>query len=514
MSIASFSKPKRLLLLPRVLASCALMSARRLAFAFLMLSLAGVCSAQKEPPPEPLREFRGAWVATVRGIDFPFEPGDPTPKQQAEIVDICEKAAALKLNALIFQVRPAGDAVYKSDLEPWSPWLTNAMGKAPDPEWDPLQFFINEAHKRGIELHAWFNPFRALSGPKYSGAKNHVSITHPEWCWQYGENLWMDPGEPGVRAHSLEVMLDVTRRYDIDGVHMDDYFYPYPIDEKGVQVPFPDGRAWKKYQDSGGKMSRADWRRDNVNTFVRELYQGVKREKPWVRVGISPFGLWRPGYPEGMGKGALDPYEALAADSLKWLQNGWCDYFAPQLYWPIDQKNLSFTGFFDWWLTQNTAQRHIWPGMASERVLKDRQPFEILRQISHTRIRIQYMPPGHIHWNFTALKKNLGTLADLCAQRAYQDYALVPSASWLGKDKLEAPTLRMQDGKAEWQYADVRLDTFVRWWYVQTYDGTKWTSLRALPVEQKSIPVPKDTLGISVRPISRSGVAGEAAIIR
>jgi uncharacterized lipoprotein YddW (UPF0748 family) len=294
---------------------------------------------------------------------------------------------------------------------------------------------------------------------------------------------------------------------------MDDYFYPYPIEEKGVTVPFPDGKAWKKYQDAGGTLSRSDWRRDNVNTFVRDLYQGVKREKMWVRVGISPFGLWRPGYPEGMGKGALDPYEALAADSLKWLQNGWCDYFAPQLYWPIEQKNLSFIGFFDWWLTQNTAQRHIWPGMASERVLRDRQPAEILRQISHTRNRIQYMPPGHIHWNFTALSKNLGTLADLCAQRAYQDHALVPSASWLGKDKPLAPTLKMQDGKAEWQYPDVRLDTFVRWWYVQTYDGKTWTAMRPLPVEQKSIPVPKDTLGVAVRAISRSGMSGEAAII-
>ncbi|NDC39290.1 MAG: hypothetical protein EBZ48_14805, partial [Proteobacteria bacterium] len=200
-------------------------------------------SAIAQNVPQPLREFRGAWVATVRGIDWPFEPGDPAAKQQAEIVAICDKAAALKLNALIFQVRPAGDAVYKSDIEPWSPWFTGAMAKAPEPMWDPLEFFINEAHARGIELHAWFNPFRALSGPKFSGAGKHISLEKPEWCWRYGEDLWMDPGEPGVRARSLAVMMDVLRRYDVDGIHMDDYFYPYPLKKNGAVISFPDERA-------------------------------------------------------------------------------------------------------------------------------------------------------------------------------------------------------------------------------------------------------------------------------
>lgn len=486
------------------------------ASALLFFGMTGLLPAQgtKDPPPPPLREFRAAWVATVRGIDFPFEPGDPTPKQQAEIVAICENAAALKLNALIFQVRPAADAVYASKLEPWSPWLTNAMGKAPDPLWDPLDFFIKEAHKRGIELHAWFNPFRALSGPKYSGAGNHVSVTHPEWCWQYGENLWMDPGEPAVRQHSLNVMLDVVRRYDVDGIHMDDYFYPYPIQKNGATVPFPDGRTWKKYQDSGGQFSRSDWRRDNVNEFVRELYQATKREKPWVRVGISPFGLWRPNHPKGMAKGALDPYEALAADSLKWLQNGWCDYFAPQLYWPIEPANLSFIGFYDWWLSQNKARRHIWPGMASERVLRDRQATEILRQISHTRQRVQYMPPGHIHWNYTALGKNLGKLAELCAQRAYQEQALVPSASWLGDIKPEQPAISLDQSTVKWGFADARLDQYVRWWFVQIYQDDKWTALRPMPVTQKSFVLPKNARGIAVRAISLTGMAGEPAMIR
>ncbi|MFZ4768283.1 MAG: glycoside hydrolase family 10 protein, partial [Roseimicrobium sp.] len=423
---------------------------------------------------------------------------------------ICDKAAALKLNALIFQVRPAGDAVYKSDIEPWSPWFTGAMAKAPEPMWDPLEFFINEAHARGIELHAWFNPFRALSGPKFSGAGKHISLEKPEWCWRYGEDLWMDPGEPGVRARSLAVMMDVLRRYDVDGIHMDDYFYPYPLKKNGAVISFPDERAWNAAKAGGSQLSRSDWRRENVNSFVRELYAGIKKEKPWVRFGISPFGLWRPGHPDGCGKGALDPYEELAADSLKWLQNGWCDYLAPQLYWPIEPTNLSFTKFFDWWLTQNTARRHIWPGVASDRVLKDRQPHEILKQISYTRARINYMPPGHIHWNFSALAKNVGTLADLCATRAYQDVALVPSAVWLGEDKPPTPQLlTVKNGKAEWTMGDNRLDSFAKWWFVQTFEKDRWVGRKLLPVTTKEFTLPDGVTAVAVRGIGRTGIAGE-----
>ncbi|HSJ02914.1 MAG: glycoside hydrolase family 10 protein [Verrucomicrobium sp.] len=471
-------------------------------------------SAQVPPPPQPLREFRGAWVATVRGIDFPFEPGDPTAKQQAELVGIVNKASQLKLNALIFQVRPAGDAVYKSDIEPWSPWLTNQMGKAPDPMWDPLAFFIKEAHDRGIELHAWFNPFRALSGPKYSGAGKHVTVTHPTWCMKYGEDTWMDPGEPQVRERSLAVMMDVLRRYDVDGIHMDDYFYPYPLKNPGGSgyMPFPDDRTFNTYVKGGGKMSKSDWRRDNVNSFIEGLYNSVKREKPWVRVGISPFGIWRPNYPAGYAKGALDPYEALSADSLKWLQSGWVDYFTPQLYWPNEPKNLSFSALFDWWLSQNTARRHIWPGMASDRVLQDRQPHEILKQIGITRTRAAYMPPGHLHWNYSALGKNKGTLADLCAQRAYQEFAIPPSAPWLGLDKPTRPFLQVSGTQVTWELGDARLDNMVKWWLIQTYENSTWVGKKLVPVEVKSYTLPPGAKGIAVRAISRSGVAGDAAV--
>jgi uncharacterized lipoprotein YddW (UPF0748 family) len=388
------------------------------------------------------------------------------------------------------------------------------MGKAPAPFWDPLEFFIKEAHARGIELHAWFNPFRALSGPKYKGAGNHITITHPQWCMKYGEDTWMDPGEPQVRARSLAVMMDVLRRYDVDGIHMDDYFYPYPLKNPGGSgyIPFPDDRTYQVYTKGGGKLTRSEWRRENVNAFISELYHSVKREKAWVRVGISPFGIWRPNHPAGYAKGALDPYEALSADSLKWLQQGWCDYLAPQLYWPDEPKNLSFSALFDWWLSQNTARRHIWPGIASDRVLTDRQPHEILKQIGITRLRAGFMPPGHLHWNYSALGKNKGTLADLCAQRAYQDFAIPPSASWLGGEKPITPVVTVSGSTITWAIEDPRMNSSVKWWLIQTFDGSKWVGQKLLPTEGRTYAMPPGARGVAVRAISRTGVAGDPVV--
>ncbi len=481
-----------------------------------MIALAFVTGlpAQIPAPPQPLREFRGAWLATVRGVDFPSEPGAPAEKQQAELRGIIEKAAALKLNALIFQVRPMGDAFYKSDLEPWSPWLTGQMGRAPQPMWDPLEFAIRESHARGIELHAWFNPFRALSGKKYSPAGRHISIEQPGWVLGYGEDLWMDPGEPGVRERANAVMLDVVRRYDVDGIHMDDYFYPYPVKNGGSWVELDDDRTWTKYGAAAGATDRKAWRRSNVDGFMRTGYEAVKREKPWVRFGISPFGLWRPGFPKGTGKGALDPFDAIAADSRKWLQSGWCDYLAPQLYWPIKQDNLSYTALFDWWLKQNSAQRHIWPGMASQKVLVDRQPHEILREISVTRERAGSMPPGHIHWNVSALTKNQGTLADLMKQRVYQQFALPPGASWLGGEVPPKPELALRDGTAQWSFSDPRFEGLMKWWFAQTFENGQWSGLRLFPVGQKIFSPAKETRAFAIRAISLTGLAGEAAIVR
>lgn len=487
------------------------------AAALLILGGGGPLRAQTLVPqiPGPLREFRGAWIATVRGIDWPSDQKLPPDKQQAELRAIIEKAAAIGINALLFQVRPAGDAVYKSSLEPWSPWMTGGMGVAPSPAWDPLDFAIKEAHARGIELHAWFNPFRALSGTRFAPAGNHVAVEHPEWCMRYGEDLWMDPGEAGVRSRTKDVIIDVLRRYNVDGIHMDDYFYPYPIKRGGATVEFPDNRSWNAYRQAGGNLERHAWRRANVDALVQDVYESIKREKVWVRFGISPFGIWRPGFPEGTGRGALDPYDELAADSLRWLREGWCDYMAPQLYWRSDQENLPFSKLFDWWLQNNTAHRHIWPGLASERVLQDRQPAEIIREISIVRGRALYMPPGHFHWNVSALVKNLGTLGDMVHQRAYQQPAIIPQASWLGVDRPPPPVLpeRTKTG-VRWSLHDMRLEGDIKWWFIQTLVDNKWIARGLLPEERKEFSPEPQCTAFAVRSVSQSGLLSEPLVVR
>ena len=479
---------------------------------FLAATFQFAIRAEIPAPPAPLREFRGAWVATVAGTDFPRVAGASAAVQKAELLGIIERAAALRLNALIFQVRPAGDAFYASAIEPWSPFLTGAMGRAPEGGWDPLEFAIEQCHERGIELHAWFNPFRALFGSHYSPASTHVMKEHAAWCWKYGSDVWMDPGEPGVRDRAKRVILDVLRRYQVDGIHLDDYFYPYPVKAHGSVVEFPDDRTWNYYHGAAGQMTRAEWRRSNVDTFIQETYTAIKKEKPWVLFGISPFGLWRPNYPEGIGRGALDPYNEIGADSLKWLQKGWCDYFAPQLYWPTKQNNLSFTTLFNWWLSENTAHRHIWPGMASERVLSDRQPVEIVREISVTRDHQLDMPCGHIHWNFSALNRNQGHLADLVNKSCYINYALPPATPWLGNYVPPAPTLVPEKTRVEWHYSDQRSEQYVKWWLVQTYEDGKWKSEVLLPEAEKTANIPLGTKAVAIRGIGLTGLAGMPSI--
>jgi uncharacterized lipoprotein YddW (UPF0748 family) len=231
-----------------------------------------------------MREFRGAWVATVANKDWPSKPGLSTAQQKAELLAILDRAALLKLNAIVFQVRPQCDAMYASPIEPWSEYLTGTMGRAPQPFYDPLAFAVEEAHNRGLELHAWFNPYRALHDSSRSPvATNHISKTRPDLVRKYGKYLWLDPGDPDVQIRSLRVVMDVVKRYDIDAVHFDDYFYP----DKESPLDFPDGATWRKF-GADGPLNRADWRRENVNTFVQRVYESVHAAKPWVKSDTNP----------------------------------------------------------------------------------------------------------------------------------------------------------------------------------------------------------------------------------
>ena len=372
-------------------------------FAILLLVLAHLPTARAE--------FRGAWVASVYNLDWPSKPGLSADRQQAELRGILDRAKSIGLNAILLQVRPSGDALYASKYEPWSSVLTGAQGTSPG--YDPLAFAILEAHARGLELHAWFNPFRAATASSGSSSSRHVSKTHPEWLRRHGSLLWIDPGEPDAREYVLDVILDVVNRYDIDGVHIDDYFYPYPT--KGVS-DFNDAASWSRHGTSRG-LSRADWRRDNINRFVQALYSRVKGAKSSAKVGISPFGIWRPGVPATI-EAQLDAYGQLYCDSRLWIQKGWCDYLSPQLYWSIAPAKQSFPVLLKWWREQSAAGRPIWPGIATDRIGSSRPASEIAAQIALTRSGTTN--PGHIHWDMKALMQNRGGIADLLRSSTYR----------------------------------------------------------------------------------------------
>lgn len=359
-------------------------------------------------------EFRGAWVATVYNLDWPSKPGLSAAEQKAQLRRLLDRASELRLNAILLQVRPASDALYASKLEPWSEFLSGKQGVSPG--YDPLEFAVEEAHARGIELHAWFNPFRAATGSGANLASNHVAKRHPEWVRNYGGQLWLDPGIPAARDYVISVMEDVARRYAVDGIHIDDYFYPYP---KGG-ASFPDDASAAKY---GAGIARGDWRRENINRFVEAMYKRVKAARPGARVGISPFGIWRPGVPAGIEAG-LDSYAQLFADSRKWLAEGWCDYLAPQLYWSIAPAKQSFPALLEWWRSQSRG-KSIWPGIATERVGASRPAQEMLDQIALTRQGAKGIP-GHIHWSMKALLNNQGGVAEKLRAGPYAQKAGKP----------------------------------------------------------------------------------------
>ena len=453
---------------------------RRLLFLFLsFLTAAKLFAAGEIIPPPPVREFRAAWIATVGNSSWPSKPGLSTAQQKAELVNMLDRAAALKMNAVIFQVRPACDALYQSSLEPWSEYLTGVQGRAPSPYYDPLGFALTEAHKRGLELHAWFNPFRAHHFQAVSPiAAGHISKTHPELVRGYAKYLWLDPGEPAVRDYCLRVVLDVVKRYDVDGIHFDDYFYPYKEkSSRGTEIDFPDEPSWKKFGAKSG-LARDDWRRSNVDQFMQSVYRAIKAEKPWVKFGISPFGIWRPKNPPSIT--GFDSYAELYADSRKWLREGWCDYFTPQLYWGITPPAQSFTTLLEWWNNENVRHRHIWPGMDSLKVGDRWAPAEIVNQINATR---RYPDPGHVHWSVNALMRN-AALDNVLLRDVYRQPALIPASPWLNTTSPPPPKLTMtvwkKFARVEWKNAG---GDATRLWLLQVFSKGNWAT-EILPVNQ------------------------------
>jgi uncharacterized protein YbbC (DUF1343 family)/uncharacterized lipoprotein YddW (UPF0748 family) len=423
----------------------------------------------KKPSAE--REFRAAWVATVDNINWPSKPGIPVEDQKKEAIALLDLLYKNNFNAVIFQVRPHGDALYKSDLEPWSYYLTGTEGKAPDPYYDPLEFWIKEAHARGIELHAWLNPYRAHHPAGGEVTDASIVKKRPDLVVKLEQGYWwMDPAKKGTQDHSFNVVIDLIRRYDLDGIHFDDYFYPYP--EYNNFKDFPDDESWQAYQKSGGKLSRGDWRREAVNTFIKRVYKGIKEEKPYVKFGLSPFGVWRPNNPPAIG-GSFDQYNTLYADARKWLNEGWIDYYSPQLYWPINQLPQSFPVLLEWWSSENTKGRHLWPGISIARQQVDKASDEAINEIMIAR-GILPKSPGVVHWSIgTLVSSPLMTKA--IYDGPYKRKALIPASPWLDKKSPEPPdvniSLEKDSVNISWSH---KYSGDVARWVVYYKNGTQW----------------------------------------
>lgn len=463
---------------------------------FLLLFLATACLAQawqqvNGNAPEPAREFRAAWVATVFNLDWPSRAGLPASQQKAELLNIIEQASRMRLNAIILQVRPNGDAVYKSDLEPWSAWLN---GPGQHPGYDPLAYAIEEAHRRGIEVHAWFNPFRATVSSRPVG-RGHVSRRQPGWILKAGSTTILNPGKPEARAYVLRVIMDVVRRYNIDGVHLDDYFYPYP--------PHHNVRDGLKPAE----------RRAAIDAFVQTLYRQVKALKPYVRVGISPFGIWQPGVPENVEAG-ISAYEDLACDARKWLAKGWVDYLSPQLYWRCEGPQ-SFPALMRWWSSIN-PRRPVWPGIASVRIDSKEDPgrkaSEIGRQIAYSR-QLACQSSGQLFWSWKSLGTNRGGIQKELG-RFYGTLALPPAMPWCGSNRPPSPLVQVQETGngcvVTWQGQ-------ARKWVVQVGSRGRWFTMDVLPGNCNRITIPArvaNTLDrIAIRPISPTGMSGAPGIM-
>jgi uncharacterized lipoprotein YddW (UPF0748 family) len=422
------------------------------------------------------REFRGAWLTTVWNNDWPSKAGLSRAQQQAELIAILDRLQALNFNALILQVRPEGDALYASQLEPWSAWLTGTQGKAPEPFYDPLEFAIAQCHQRNIELHAWFNPYRAKTSiTARPNARPHIALTNPEVVYKWGNQLWMDPGIKIVQDRAYNVMMDVVRRYDIDGIHLDDYFYPYPIEGQ----TFPDSKTYAAYRSTGGQLSLGDWRRENVNQMVLRLFQGIKAIKPHVKFGISPFGIYRPGQPPGIN--GLDAYSVLYADAKKWLQQGWVDYIAPQLYWRIDQTAQSYPVLLKWWTEVNPQKRHIYVGNnLSQLDGKAWNNSEINRQVTITRNLAANLSLGNIFFSMSPIHQNRQGIADSFRNSLYPTPAIVPTMSWQNTDPPPPPReLQVNHRRLSWKPRDQQP---LRSWTVYRQTGKTWVLEQVLSV--------------------------------
>ena len=463
--------------------------------------------------PTPMREFRAAWVATVANINWPSKSGLSTAQQQKEAIALLDYLKDHNFNAVIFQARPQADALYKSDLEPWSFFLSGEQGKAPDPYYDPLEFWVNEAHNRGMELHVWLNPYRAHhSTGGVIGPKSMVKL-HPEYMVGLKNGMWwMDPSKQSTQDHSAAVVMDIVKRYDVDGIHFDDYFYPYASYNKGQD--FPDAESYQAYIKTGGKLSKPDWRREEVNGFVKRIYKEIKAEKPEVKFGISPFGIWRPGFPKSIS--GMDQYNELYADAKLWLNKGWIDYFTPQLYWKINQTAQSFPVLLGWWEGENTEKRHLWPGMNIDFGGDAQNLDETINQIMLTRGMLPNSK-GAVHWSIGSLLK-YPSISKGIIEGPYKKEALVPSSPWLNNKTPKTPKIQIhsegENFNIAWETSGIEeVSNWVLYYKYNSVWEYKILSRSAFEVEIAKLLIEKGKknplLAVGITAISKTGIESD-----
>lgn len=398
-------------------------------FILLTVALLSSCKSKKLTYTQleyPKREFRGAWLQTAWQDRY---RSMNSTQMKAYFTNVLDNLQTSGINAVIFQVRPQADAFYYSKLEPWSSFLTGQQGRGLPDGFDPLEFLVSECHKRNMELHAWLNPYRVKMSESQTLAKSHIYYQHPERVVKYGKQLYFDPGLPENRDFICQVVEDIVQRYDVDAIHMDDYFYPYPIAEE----PFPDDRSFQTYGASQGfaPNQKDDWRRNNVNLLIQEIKQTIVKTKPWVRFGISPFGIYRNkrSTPDGSGSNTagLQNYDDLYADVKLWVKKGWIDYNMPQVYWEIGHKAADYTTLVKWW-SENNFEQPLYIGQDVTRTMDASQLDEKMRQM-RTTPRVH----GNAFWSGYNIAENYKGIADRLRSDYHKYPALIPSYTHMNK---------------------------------------------------------------------------------
>ncbi len=416
------------------------------------------CKGGKEKHELPKREFRGAWLHIVGNKEIASMDKEQIQKWFLNTLDTLEQAGC---NAVVFQIRPTADAFYKSDIEPWSRYFTGAQGKAPEPFWDPLQFMIEQSHKRGMELHAWCNPYRVTLEETDTLCADHLYFKNHEIFVKHGKQLYFNPCEPASREHTVKVISDIVSRYDIDAIHFDDYFYPYPIEGE----EFDDQAAYEKYgAEHGftGESMKADWRRYNVTLLIKELNEAIKSIKPWVRFGISPFGIHRnkKDTPDGSGSetNGLSNYEQLFADVPLWVEEGYIDYNVPQLYWKIGHAKADYETLIKWW-NENTPARHLYIGQSISTFKEPDLQNPATTQMARKMELVRELPNvhGNVWWPGWAILRNSNNIADSLAVKHQRYKALAPAYTWLDSKKPDAVENIAKDGRIiRWNQSEVQ----------------------------------------------------------